>query len=205
MDQNLSVFTIGHSALPYFGFVGLLKAAKVELLADVRSQPYSRRSPHFNREELSESLKSDGVRYVFLGDLLGGRPRGKRFYCEGVADYEQMSRTKDFEEGISYVLQGAERKTLALMCSEHNPLDCHRCLLVGRALIDKEVQVAHILHSGEIKSQVEIEADMLDELANENSLFAPNDGGDALATAYRRRSKKVAYRLLPAFKSVAAE
>ena len=106
-------------------------------VADVRSSPYSRHSPHFSRDELRAELRSEGISYVFLGNELGGRPKDRRFYCEGVADYEKMAQTPEFKTGLDRVIEGARKYRIALMCSEHDPLDCHRCLLVGRALAQR--------------------------------------------------------------------
>ena len=190
MDQNVDVFTIGHSAQSYDRFLHLLKAAEISAVADVRSSPFSRRFPHFNQQELRQALKADGIAYVFLGKELGGRPKESRFFCDGVADYEKMRTSDAFKAGIDRVLRGAEEHRLALMCSEHNPLDCHRCLLVGRELADRSVQVRHLLREGEIKTQQELEKELL-YLNTKVNIF--DYEGDDLAAAYRARSKKVAY------------
>lgn len=190
--EPVEVLTIGHSALPYERFLKLLRHAKVSAIADVRTLPFSRRFPQFNRDDLREELHRDGVSYVFLGKELGGRPRERSFYCEGVADYEKMAQTSEFKKGLDRVIDGAKRFRIALMCSERDPLDCHRCLLVSRALARRGVRVSHILDDQRIVSQIEIE-DRLLELAggNNDDLFASRD--ERLATAYRERGRKVAF------------
>jgi uncharacterized protein (DUF488 family) len=96
--------------------------------------PFGPHYPHFNRDDLREELPSNGISYVFLGKELGGRPSEHGFYREGVADYEEMAQAPEFNKGLDRVIEGAKVHLIALMCSERDPLDCHRCLLVGRAL-----------------------------------------------------------------------
>ena len=192
-----SVLTIGHSTHAWTHFASLLRGAGVTALADVRTSPYSRRSPHFNRDELREKLRQDGVLYVFLGRELGGRPKEPQFYSSGVADYEKMAKTEEFSNGLSRVVEGAKNYRIALLCSEHDPLNCHRCLLVGRALAENGVRVSHILGRGEVATQTEIE-DKLLELYDRgvHNLFLPRAA--RLVEAYRARTRKVAFAQRPA-------
>jgi uncharacterized protein (DUF488 family) len=186
------VLTIGHSSLRYEQFLELLGGANVTAIADVRSAPYSRRFPHFNREALSSRLREDGIAYVFLGKELGGRPSNPEFYCDGVADYERMAQTPEFSEGLDRVREGARKYRIALMCSEREPLDCHRCLLVGRALAHRGACVNHLLGDGGVISQTAIEETLLERSGRDAAdLFAAP--ADRLAAAYRARAKKAAF------------
>ncbi len=186
------VFTIGHSTHSWDRFVALLRGANVTAIADVRTSPYSRHSPQFSRDSLRADLQLNGISYVFLGKELGGRPSGHRFYCDGVADYEKMAHAPEFTKGLDRVIERAKKYRIALMCSERDPLDCHRCLLVGRALALRGVRVNHILDDGSIVSQNQIEEALL-RLAGRDAadLFAPPS--ERLATAYRARARKVAF------------
>lgn len=193
MENVTEVFTIGHSTQSYEDFLSRLRNAGVDAIADVRSAPYSRHFPHFNRDALKTELRLDNISYVFLGDELGGRPKDKRFFCEGIADYEKMATSETFKVGLERVVEGSAKYRIALMCSEHDPLDCHRCLLVGRALSEKDnFQVRHILGSGRIISHKMIE-DRLLELAGRSEGDFFEGGQDRLHKAYRERSMKVAY------------
>ena len=96
MANPLSVLTIGHSTHSWKHFASLLHGSGVTAVADVQTSPCSRRYPHFNRDELREKLRRDGLLYVFLGYELGGRPKEPRLYSNGVADYEKMAKTKEF-------------------------------------------------------------------------------------------------------------
>jgi len=170
----------------------LLRNAGVTAVADVRTSPYSRYSPQFNRDELRDQLRLDGISYVFLGRELGGRPNGRRFYCDGVADYEKMAQSDEFKKGIDRAIEGAKKYRVALLCSEHDPLDCHRCLLVGRALARRNLEVSHILSDGKVVSHSQIENRLMEITArNANDLFAQYE--ERLSDAYRDRAKKVAF------------
>ncbi|RWI66025.1 DUF488 domain-containing protein [Mesorhizobium sp.] len=191
-SSTLQVFTIGHSMLSYESFFALLKLHGVNAIADVRTSPFSRHFPHFNKENLQRELGGDRVKYVFLGQELGGRPKSKQFFCEGVADYERMARTEEFACGLDRVVEGAKSYRIALMCSERNPLDCHRCLLVGRALHEQGVKVQHILGNGHLLDQGQIEAQLLD-MAGKADVDLFEAPSKRLAAAYRNRAQKVAF------------
>lgn len=192
-QRTTEVLTIGHSTRDYDSFLSILKEAEVSAIADVRSSPMSQQFPHFDREVLQERLRGEGISYVFLGDQLGGRPTKKQLYLDGAADYERMAAEKNFKTGIDRVIDGANRFRIALMCSEYNPLDCHRCLLVGRELSKRGIEVRHLLSKGKTISQREIEARLIEQCGHGGEdLFAKGD--ERLAQAYRERSRQVSYR-----------
>src|SRR5215211_3321416 len=98
--KNL-VFTIGHSNHSAEKFVRLLKRYGIEVVVDTRSHPYSRHAPHFNARGIEATLSGDGIRYLFLGRELGGRPKEERFYdAEGRVDYTLIERSRPFLDGI---------------------------------------------------------------------------------------------------------
>jgi uncharacterized protein (DUF488 family) len=201
MDAMRTILTIGHSTHSYEEFLRLLRGAGVTAVADVRSAPFSRHQPQFNKEDLQRELRLDKIKYVFLGDELGGRPRSKSLFCEGVADYEKMAATPEFKKGLDRVSKGSSEFKIALMCSEHDPLDCHRCLLVGRALKGRGLTVSHILFNGFQKNQDEIETELIEMLKQNRADLFPND---QIASAYRDRSLKVAFSELERPRSTAA-
>ena len=133
LRSEFDVLTIGHSNLPAERFMGLLTSAGVTAIADVRSVPFSRRYPWFSAKTLAARLQGAGIAYLPLGEILGGRPRDPGLYRDGVADYEKMAATPQFKAGLDQVGELRSRFCLCLMCAEREPLDCHRCLLVGRA------------------------------------------------------------------------
>lgn len=186
------VLTVGHSTLPYEQFLALIRAAAVTAVADVRTAPFSRHFPHFNRDALRRELRQDNISYVFLGEELGGRPKDPRFFCNGVADYEKMAQTDEFARGLARVIEGAKKHRIALMCSEQDPLDCHRCLLVARALHARGVAVRHILSDGQVVEHRQIE-DRLMEVTGKSDIDLFDAPSERLAAAYRDRSTKVAF------------
>jgi uncharacterized protein (DUF488 family) len=147
-----SVLTIGHSNHPVEAFVELLQHHGVTALADVRSAPYSRFAPQFNREALDRSLKASSIKYVFLGRELGARPDERSCYENGRVQYARLARTDWFRSGLNRVVRGANDYRIALMCAEKEPLECHRALLVARALDELGVPVEHILPDGRLES-----------------------------------------------------
>ncbi len=186
---------IGHSRHPLERFIALLQEAQVTALADVRSAPKSRFSPQFNKSALANSLAGHGIDYMFLGKELGGRPARPEMYTEGRADSEKMAASPEFRAGLARLIEAAGRLRVAAMCSEADPLDCHRCLLVGRALAEAGHDLAHILASGEIVSHAEIEERLLalEQLADDDLLMRSR--ADRLAEAYRSRARKAAYAM----------
>ena len=192
--RAFDLFTIGHSNIAAERFVALLRGARVEAVADVRSIPASRFCPWFSGKNLAPLLAGANMDYLFFGAELGGRPRDPLLYCDGVADYEAMARRPGFQAGLDRLLEKAGQQRLCLMCSERDPLDCHRCLLVARALAMRDVTVGHILHDGAIQSHAAIERRLL-ELAGEGSDLFATGQEERLAAAYHRRARAVAYRL----------
>ena len=147
-DRGRVVLTLGHSNHPQETFLGLLERHRVTALADVRSTPYSRFNPHFNRKSLAAALAARGIEYLYLGRELGGRPDNPECYEDGRIRYDRIARTERFREGVDRVESGAVEHRLVLMCAEKEPLDCHRTLLVGQALHARGMEVAHIHADG---------------------------------------------------------
>ena len=145
------IFTVGHSTHEFEDFVSLLELHGVDAVADVRSVPYSRWQPQFNREDLTEALKSQGIAYVFLGKELGARSDDPQCYENGRVQYRSLAETPLFQSGIKRVRDGSKSRRIALMCAEKDPLDCHRAILVARELVASGVDVAHILEDGSLE------------------------------------------------------
>jgi uncharacterized protein (DUF488 family) len=187
------ILTIGHSRHSLERFLALLAAAHVTALADVRSAPVSRFAPQFNRNALAASLGKNDIAYLFFGQELGGRPEGAEMYTQGRADYEKMAASPEFRAGLERLIQAAKKDRVAVMCAEADPLDCHRCLLIGRALAEAGIEVEHILASGDIIDQTKVEDRLLarEHLADEDLLSQSRD--ERLAEAYRASGRKAAY------------
>jgi uncharacterized protein (DUF488 family) len=201
--STFDLLTIGHSNMPAEHFIGMLRGAGVNAIADVRTTPASRRFPWFSGKNLAARLQQDGMLYLPFGDALGGRPRDASLYCDGIADYEAMARQPGFCAGLDRLCAAAAQHRVCLMCAEREPLDCHRCLLVARALAMRGISIGHILHDGTTAPHGAIEQRLLAEYDNDADLFSAGHS-DRLAAAYRRRARAVAYRAKPAASGASA-
>lgn len=191
MSTN-SVYTIGHSTHSAEAFLALLRQHDVEAVADVRSSPFSRFNPQFNREPLEQFLKTNGIRYVFLGKELGARSQDRSCYLDGRVQYGRLAQTPLFQSGLERVLQGAAKYRVALMCAEKEPLECHRTLLVARALAERGQPVLHIHADGHLETH-EIALERLLDVTGlpKEDLFRSRQ--ELLAEALARQEKHVAY------------
>ena len=156
---NGPIFTIGYGLRELSDFVGLLQRDGVAYVGDVRSTPYSRRA-EFSRDELERALQAAGLRYVFLGDTLGGRPTEPDCYdADGHVDYDRCRIHPSFASGIDRV-ETAHREghPLALLCSEQRPSDCHRSKLLAEMLVERGVPVMHIDEHGQLLEHAEVAA-----------------------------------------------
>ena len=150
------VFTVGHSNHSAERFFGLLKGYGIEVVVDTRSHPYSRHAPRFNARALEVALSKDGIEYLFLGVELGGRPRGEEYYDDtGRVDYAMLGCSGPFLDGISRLEKEIRARTVVLLCSEENPIRCHRRLLVGWALEELGFTLRHIRGDGSIQIEGE--------------------------------------------------
>ncbi|MGD8339655.1 MAG: DUF488 domain-containing protein [Gammaproteobacteria bacterium] len=146
------MFTIGHSTHPIDEFIALLEQHAITCVCDVRSAPYSRRNPQFNRETLKDTLQAHGIAYVWLGKELGARTEHADCYVDGKVSFERLARAPSFRHGIERLIEGDKRFTIALMCAEKEPLDCHRTILVARQVEKAGIPIEHILFDGETEA-----------------------------------------------------
>lgn len=188
------VLTVGHSNHAPEAFLALLTRHGVTALGDVRSAPWSRFNPHFNRKALSASLSAGGIAYVWLGRELGGRPDDPACYEDGELRYDRLARTALYRQGIERVLRGAAEHRLALMCAEKDPLHCHRALLVSRSLEDEGLEIAHILADGSLEPHDSVMDRLLAARSPDDDPFAERKSrADRIAEAARtppRRRKR---------------
>jgi uncharacterized protein (DUF488 family) len=189
---SLSIYTIGHSSHAWPAFVDLLTAHRISAIADVRSAPYSRRYPQFNRETMQPALADRGIAYVFLGRELGARSEDPDCYVDGRVQYARLARTTSFNTGITRVIDGAASFRIALMCAEREPLDCHRTLLVGRALAARGVGVSHILADGTVESHEATLRRLPDLLAMPTADLFESEN-DRLESACAQQERRIAY------------
>jgi uncharacterized protein (DUF488 family) len=191
-SMTKTVYTIGHSNGTAERLLGLLNTHGITAVADVRSQPYSRFNPQFNREDLASLLKASRLEYLFLGHELGARSSNSACYRNGRAQYSLIARTPVFEQGIERLRAQMEDRRVALLCAEKEPLVCHRGILIARYLHERGCDVRHILEDGGLEDH---DASLLRLLAlhgmQENNLFHTRD--ELLAIAYERQAEQIEY------------
>ncbi len=186
------IFTIGHSTHSAKAFLTLLCQHQVEAVADVRSSPFSRFNPQFNRGALDQFLKTGGIRYVFLGKELGARSEDRSCYLDGRVQYDRLSQTPLFQGALDRLLKGAAHYRIALMCAEKEPLECHRTLLVARALAARGQKVLHIHAGGHLETH-EAAIDRLLEVAGVPKVDLFRSKHELIAEAFSRQELRIAY------------
>jgi uncharacterized protein (DUF488 family) len=187
-----TVFTSGHSTHPQEHFIGLLAPHGITAVCDVRSMPYSRMNPQFNREELKAVLLEHGIKYVFLGKELGARSEDPRCYENGKVQYDRLALTDLFRQGLDRIRKGIEDHRLALLCAEKEPLECHRTILVARHLAPLGLDVQHIHADGTLESHASAVARLRQLLRlPEDDMFRSRE--DVEADAYRLQERRIAY------------
>ena len=145
-----AIYTIGYSAYNLQDFLSVLKRYGITAVADVRSSPYSRYKPEFNREELAVQLKKNGIFYVFLGEECGARPADQKCYSDGFVNFDLLAEHPLFQQGITRLKRGVQKCKIALMCAEQDPTHCHRLILVVHQFSKVcPIPVYHILPDGE--------------------------------------------------------
>jgi uncharacterized protein (DUF488 family) len=182
-------------------FLEVLESLGISLVIDVRSKPQSYRFPHFDQVELEKTLSTGGIRYLFLGEELGGRPEDPKAYrSDGLMDYRAWRKSRPFRDGIERVLKQFAESDLVLMCAEEDPLNCHRFLMICPELVIAGVEPCHIRKGGVIETQREAEDRLLQSqklaAVAGASLFS-DDREAALEHAYMAQSENCAFRIDP--------
>lgn len=146
----------------------------IDVIADVRSHPFSKYSTQFDLDAIKPALEAAGLKYVYLGKELGGMPRDDKFKdAGGNADYAKLSASPQFKQAIGRILNGAQKFRIALMCGEENPEGCHRRNLIGPALLEHQICVQHIRGDGRLQTEDDFlkNESRPEELVQQLSLF----------------------------------
>ena len=155
------IYTIGHGNKIIETFLDELKAYDIKYLIDVRSKPFSKWSPHFNKDSLSNYLNTINIKYVNMGDQLGGLPKDRKLYGDGKVIYSKLSNSGPFKKGIQRIVTASNKKLdIAMMCSEADPEQCHRSKLIGGELAQLNIPVTHIKSIDNIVTQEELYYEM---------------------------------------------
>ena len=197
-----TIYTIGHSNHSLEEFLTLLQDYEVECIIDVRSIPASSYSPQFNQESLKLFLKKNNVQYLYFGEEFGAR-RTDCLNEKGQVDFEEAMKTPAFLSGVARIERGLEKGYhIALMCSEGNPLECHRFSLLSRFFFDRGINILHILKDGNLASQQYLEKQMINDfmhskkyhLSEIDEIFGTYSKQDQRKDAYRLKNKEIGYK-----------
>lgn len=206
------IFTIGHTLQSQDDFYDMLQQFNIDCIIDVRSMPFSKHAPQFNKETLNSYLKNKNILYAHFGKEFGARredclqlvqKEGKELMQ---VNFELGIKTDNFQLGIKRLNMAlGQGRTIALMCTEANPLDCHRFSFISRFLYDNNYEIAHIVrdkntHTIQAKKHKELETEMIDEYIKKGKLWPLgglfpelNDGEKQRIEAYRLKNKEIGY------------
>lgn len=194
MNENSppTLYTVGHSNSSEQEFINLLMQQQITAVGDVRSVPYSRMNPQFNREHLKQVLRQKGIAYVFLGTELGARSEDLSCYEQGKVQYDRLAKTAQFHRGFERVCEGMKKFRVVLMCAERDPLECHRTILIARHFDTAGVHVKHILPDGRLESH-ELALNRLLRLLGlpERDMFRSR--AELISEAYKQQAERIAY------------
>ena len=155
MDSTL--FSIGHGSKSLEDFVNELTSFEIAYLVDVRTSPYSKWNPQFNQSYLQNALSERGIKYVYMGDQLGGIPKDSSCYTNGRIDYTKMAKKEQFISGLNRLVVANQKQIrLAVMCSESEPEMCHRSKLIGEELRKQNIVMHHIVGINKSISQIDV-------------------------------------------------
>lgn len=192
-----TIYTIGYSGFSIDEYIKALHKYGISSVIDVRSTPYSRYFEVYNAPRLKETLNKERIHYRNYDMEFGARQKDKSYYPNGYLDFELFSKSESFQSGLEKLEEGMRQGfSMALMCSEKDPLTCHRAILVSRAFHEKGYKVIHILPHDKECTQEDIETRLL-------ALYAPSWQGsdlftsreDVVADAYREQNKKIGYTI----------
>ncbi|MBW6486423.1 MAG: DUF488 domain-containing protein [Syntrophobacterales bacterium] len=188
------IFTIGHSVHSLERFLELLKMHDITAVCDVRSSPWSRYTPHFNRESLKDELAKQRISYIYLGLELGPRSDDPTCYEKGKVQYKRLADREIFQRGLARLRNGMTAYRIALLCAEKEPLTCHRMLLVCRYLRADDLVIRHILEDGAIEDNRDSEERLM-KLLKIDPVNLISTRAEQIERAYDIQSGKIAYTL----------
>ena len=196
------LYSIGHSSQTQEEFLALLTSYSINCVVDVRSVPASKYSPQFNQENLKWFLKSHGILYLHFGDEFGAR-RTDSIDENGQVNFELAVKTTNFQHGVVRLMRGLEKGyQIALMCSEADPLECHRFSMVSRYFYDLGLDVQHILKDGTLAPHASLEKEMINQFLHSRKyrlpevdlLFGTYSEEEQRKDAYRLKNKEIGYK-----------
>ena len=191
---NNILYTVGHSNHTIEFFIDLLQRHKINIIVDVRSVPYSRYCTQFNKKNLSVVLEAANIHYIFFGKELGARPEDPACYEGGCVNFKCILKRKEFINGLKRLLECVGKYHVAMMCSEKEPLDCHRTILLCRTLRQYNIGIKHILEDGRVEDHNDTERRLVKILKIKPTLFeAEKTESDLIEQAYDQQSQNISH------------
>lgn len=188
-----NLYTIGYSGYNIENFISSLLELEVNAIVDVRSSPFSKTFPDFNKDKIYKYLRRYNIYYIPMAEELGARPNNRAVYTDNQVDFLKMSESSSFLNGCYRIKEGLVNYTICLMCSELDPLTCHRSILISHNFkkMFPKTNIFHIMPNN-VESNNEMEERLLSiTKCGQLSLT----GEDPIDKAYLKQSKKIAYKL----------
>lgn len=194
-----TIFTIGYSGFSFGEFADMLQKNHISAVIDVRSSPYSRHFPDYDRETLKNALIQKHIYYKNYAHEFGARQDNPLFYTDGIMDFTKFSHSEQFLQGVEKLTQSMKKGYIfALMCAEKEPVTCHRAILVARAFRDRNYKVIHLMPDGNHLSQTDIDNTLIEKFfPNRNQLSFNAEilsDEEMLAKAYILQNKEIGFK-----------
>lgn len=201
---KIEVYTLGHSNYPFDKLIEILKKYNINCVVDIRAIPYSKYNTQYNKELFQENLKKLGYTYIYMADEFGAKRKTRESYNdEGYANFEKVILEDDFKKGVKRLKVGCDKGyKIVLLAAIQEPIRCPRAILVGRELVKEGFNVKHIMHEGDLKSQVDLEELLLEKYFDQRNQLTidtllGNDMSrtDMINESYKLANKEIGYRI----------
>lgn len=206
VEKEMKIYTIGHSNHKIDDFMKLLKKHAVNCIVDVRSDPFSKHHPQFNKDNLERALKEEKIEYLHFGKEFGARRTEKELLgYNGKVDFEKVRNTEEFKKGVERLKKGIEKGfVIALLCAEKDPAECHRFALVSVGLVEAGFTVEHILADGTVRKHEEVEKELINKRKNDIANYCipfsekekKTNKQSAKEIMYAKKEEEIAYSVV---------
>ena len=201
---KIEIYTLGHSNYPFDKFIEILKKYNINCVVDIRAIPYSKYNTQYNKEFFQSNLKKLGYTYIYMADEFGAKRKTRISYNdEGYADFDKVILEDDFKRGIERIKMGCSKNyKIGILGAMQEPIRCPRAILLGKELIKEGFDVKHIMHEGNLKTQEELEEQLLEKyFEGRNQLTMDSLLGNAMSRedmineSYKLANKEIGYRI----------
>lgn len=200
----MEIYALGHSNYPFDQLIDILKKYNIDCVVDIREIPYSKYNTQYNKEFFQQNLKKLGYTYVYMGEEFGAKRKTRESYNnEGYADFKKVILEDSFKKGIERLKDGCNKGyKIVLLGAMQEPIRCTRGILIGPQLIEAGFDVKYIMHEGCLKSQSDLEEQLLDkyfdcrnQITIDNLLGNGLNRKDMLEKCYDLANKEIGHRM----------